>query len=75
MRERWYNRIKTMPALSFNKLYEGGHMKPLKHKITVSVDADTLQEVKRLAAEDSRTISRYVYIIIKKHVKNMNAQP
>ena len=45
-------------------------MKPLKEKISITVDSDIL-EIKRNEAErDDRSLSQYINIILKKHIKS-----
>ncbi len=45
-------------------------MKPLKEKISITIDEDVLKELKILAEEDDRSLSQYINIILKKHIKN-----
>lgn len=45
-------------------------MKPLKEKISITIDEDVLKELKIRAEEDDRSLSQYINIILKKHIKN-----
>lgn len=45
-------------------------MKPLKEKISITIDEDILKELKARAEEDDRSLSQYINIILKKHIKN-----
>ncbi|MDE6658729.1 MAG: toxin-antitoxin system protein [Eubacterium sp.] len=45
-------------------------MKPLKEKISITIDEDVLKEIKIRAEEDDRSLSQYINIILKKHIKN-----
>ncbi len=43
-------------------------MKPLKEKISITVDEDILAEIKKLAEEDDRSLSQYINMVLKKHL-------
>ncbi len=45
-------------------------MKPLKEKISITVDGDILESIKMLAESDDRSLSQYINIVLKDHVKN-----
>lgn len=47
-------------------------MKPLKEKISITIDSDTLQKVKLLAENDDRSVSQYINLVLKKHIENKN---
>lgn len=47
-------------------------MKPLKEKISITVDADILAEIKKLAEEDDRSLSQYINMVLKKHISHIN---
>lgn len=57
-----------MILLNRNKK-EGVHMKPLKEKISITIDEDVLKELKLRAESDDRSLSQYINIILKKHIK------
>ncbi len=44
-------------------------MKPLKEKISITIDEDVLKELKLRAESDDRSLSQYINIILKKHIK------
>ena len=44
-------------------------MKPLKEKISITIDWDVLERLKQLAEEDERSLSQYVNMILKNHIK------
>ena len=44
-------------------------MKPLKTKISITIDSDIIESLKLLAEEDDRSLSQYINIILKDHVK------
>lgn len=43
-------------------------MKPLKEKISITVDSDLLAKLKVLAVEDDRSLSQYINLILKAHL-------
>ncbi len=43
-------------------------MKPLKEKISITIDEDILAEIKRLAEADDRSLSQYINMVLKKHL-------
>ena len=44
-------------------------MKPLKEKISITVDGDVLERIKTLAEADDRSLSQYVNLVLKEHLK------
>ncbi len=43
-------------------------MKPLKEKISITVDADLLEKIKQKAEEDERSLSQYINLVLKEHI-------
>ncbi len=44
-------------------------MKPLKEKISITIDNDILAKLKERAELDDRSLSQYINIILKQHIK------
>ncbi len=44
-------------------------MKPLKDKISITIDNDVLVKLKEQAELDDRSLSQYINIILKQHIK------
>ena len=44
-------------------------MKPLKEKISITIDSDVLEKIKLQAEQDDRSLSQYINIILKQHIK------
>lgn len=44
-------------------------MRPLKEKISISVDNDIIEKIKELAEYDDRSVSQYINIVLKEHIK------
>ena len=47
-------------------------MRPLKEKVSITLDGDVVEEVKRLAEEDDRSFSQYINRVLRKHVNYKN---
>lgn len=45
-------------------------MRPLKEKISITVDSDIVQKIKKLAEEDDRSFSQYINMVLKEHINN-----
>ena len=45
--------------------------KPLKDKVSISLDPDVVTKIQRLAEDDDRTFSSYVNKILKEHIRTM----
>lgn len=45
-------------------------MKPLKEKISITVDEDVLEKIKEQADADDRSLSQYINLVLKEHLKN-----
>ena len=43
-------------------------MKPLKEKISITIDWDILEKIKEKAESDDRSLSQYINIVLKKHI-------
>ena len=46
-------------------------MKPLKEKISITIDSDILEQIKILAENDDRSLSQYINLVLKQHVKEI----
>ena len=46
-------------------------MKPLKEKISITIDADLLNELKEEADKDERSLSQFINLILRKHIKEI----
>ena len=44
-------------------------MKPLKEKISITIDADILEEIKERAEYDDRSLSQYINLVLKRHLE------
>ena len=44
-------------------------MKPLKEKISITIDSDLLKELKSEAENDDRSLSQYINLLLRRTVK------
>ncbi len=47
-------------------------MKPLKEKISITIDSDLLQKLKEEAEKDDRSLSQFINLILRKYLKSNN---
>lgn len=45
-------------------------MKPLKEKISITIDADLLEKLKYEAERDDRSLSQYINLVLKKYINS-----
>ncbi len=45
-------------------------MKPLKEKISITIDSDLLAELKAEADKDDRSLSQFINLILRKFIKS-----
>ena len=43
-------------------------MKPLKEKISITIDGDVLEKLKQAAEKDDRSLSQHINLILKQHI-------
>lgn len=44
-------------------------MKPLKTKVSITLDSDVIEMLKQLAEEDDRSFSQYINLVLKKYLE------
>lgn len=47
-------------------------MKPLKSKVSITLDSDIIDQFKELAEKDDRSFSQYVNMILKEYLSQEN---
>ena len=47
-------------------------MKPLKEKISITIDNDLLEKLRYYSEKDDRSLSQYINIVLKKHVESIH---
>lgn len=50
-------------------------MKPLKTKVSVTLDSDIVEKVKELAEIDDRSFSQYINILLRHHLEKTETVP
>ena len=50
-------------------------MRPLKDKISITVDSDVVQKIKELAEADNRSFSQYINMVLKEHITKAEDTP
>ena len=46
-------------------------MRPLKDKISITIDNDILAKLKERAEYDDRSLSQYINLVLKQHIKDL----
>lgn len=46
--------------------------KPLKSKVSITLDDDIIKEIKELAEKDDRNFSQYINMVLRKHINNIS---
>ena len=49
-------------------------MKPLKSKVSITLDEDIIKRIKELAEEDDRSFSQYINMVLKTYLCNIPKQ-
>ena len=48
------------------------NVKPLKEKISITIDSDILEKIREKAEYDDRSLSQYINLVLKKHLEEEN---
>ena len=46
-------------------------MKPLKERISITIDSDLLEKLREIADEDCRPLSQYINLVLRKHIEEL----
>ena len=46
-------------------------MRPLKEKISITVDGDIVECLRKLSEQDERSLSQYINLVLKEHIKSI----
>ena len=44
--------------------------KPLKNKVSITLDEEVIKKIKELAEADDRNFSQYINLVLKKHIES-----
>ena len=47
-------------------------MKPLKNKVSITLDEDIIERIKQLAEDDDRSFSQYINMVLKEHLNEID---
>ena len=47
--------------------------KPLKNKVSITLDEEVIRRIKELAEADDRNFSQYINLVLKKHIENKSS--
>ena len=47
-------------------------MKPLKQKVSITLDSDIIEKIKNLAESCDRSFSQYINLILKEHLQKQD---
>ena len=47
-------------------------MKPLKEKVSITLDSDIIKKLKDLAEDDDRSFSQYINMVLKKWISKID---
>lgn len=50
-------------------------MKPLKNKVSITLDEDVIEKIKTLAEKDDRSFSQYINLVLKEHLLHREGKP
>ncbi len=48
-------------------------MKPLKSKVSITLDSDLIEEIKYLAEQEERSFSQYINMVLKEYLKTSHS--
>lgn len=46
--------------------------RPLKEKVSITLDSDIVSKIKALAEKDDRSFSQYINYVLKAHIKRVS---
>lgn len=49
-------------------------MKPLKSKVSITLDSDIIEKIKQLAEKDDRSFSQFINLVLKEYLNQKEAQ-
>ncbi len=49
-------------------------MRPLKEKISITLDSDLVEKLRKEAECDDRSLSQYINLILKRHIERNSAR-
>lgn len=62
----------VLNVIMLTKIERVIRVKPLKEKVSITLDSDIVEKIKQLAEEDERSFSQYINKVLKEYLKNSN---
>jgi len=47
-------------------------MKPLKEKLSITLDSDIVDQIRQLSEKDDRSLSQYINLVLREHLEKIN---
>lgn len=57
-----------------NYIKDGDIVRPLKEKISITIDSDILIVIRELADNDDRSLSQYINLVLREHLLAKNSK-
>lgn len=64
--------VNIIQDIYYNISMENENTKPLKESVSITLDADLLQELRKEALREERSLSQFINIVLKKYIKSIN---
>ena len=55
-----------------HNVVEVNFMRPLKQQLSITLDGDVIERIKVLAEEQDRSVSQYINLVLKSHLKRVD---
>ena len=65
--------VSIVKAIKWYYFREVITMKPLKKKVSITLDVDIIAQIKSIAEQDDRSFSQYINLVLKEYLENNNA--
>jgi len=46
-------------------------LKPLKDRVSITLDSDIVEKIRQLAEDDDRNFSQYINLVLRDHIKSL----
>jgi len=67
----FFNMISQYQLVNNDILYAGDIMKPLKTRISITIDDPLLEKIKYLAEYEDRSVSSYINLVLREHLEKL----
>lgn len=68
-----YHTSSHLSILNTHKWYyffiRGEDLRPLKEKVSVTIDSDVMESLRTLAEESARPLSQYINLVLRNHIR------